>query len=151
MKRGGTALSESAQASAQGLVTGGRRREAVEQRAQVKAGTAGYDREAPSALNASKGLAGEWRICAGGEFGIDANDIYKVVRDAAARGSRELSGPDIQILKDLNRVAVEDFTLERFGKEEGEFAFAGPGGPDQGNQRPQGEIRVGCHGQRLIG
>ena len=146
VQSGRAAFGESAQAGTQRFITAGRWREAVEKSTQIEAGAAADYGEVSAGLNAGQDLPGEFGVPTCGQFAINIRNVYKMMRDAAPLRCRELGGPDIQSAIDLNRVAVEDFSLERFAKHQGELAFARAGGAEHRDQRPQRKIRVSRHG-----
>jgi len=149
MERGGAALGERMEAGAQRFMTAGSWRKAVEKRAQIKSSAAGDDRESLPVADAVEGLPAEAGVGAGCQFAVNAHDVDQVVWDAAACGDGKLGRSDIHSPIYLNRIAVNDFSLEGFGEKQGEFALAGARGPHYGDQRPQCEIRVNRHGVLL--
>jgi len=149
MERGGSALGERMEAGAKRLMTAGSWRKAVEKGAQIKSSAARDDRESLPVADAGEDLPAEAGVRPGCQFAVNAQDVDQVVWNAAARGDGKLGRSDIHSPIYLNRIAVNDFSLERFGEKQGEFAFAGTRGPQYGDQRPQCEIRVNRHGALL--
>lgn len=149
VKRGGAALGEGAQAGAKRFITAGGGRKAVEQRAQIKASTPRNDRKSLPATDFGENLPGAAGVLAGRQLAIDASDINEVMRDAASRRQGKLGRPDIQPSIELNGIAIEDFSLERFGEKERKLALACAGGSEHGNQRPLREMGVNRHEECL--
>jgi len=137
---------------AERLVALGRGEEAVEQRAQVKAGASGDDRQHfvlfstlfareygwvlwipritrryiwhPPLADSGDSFAGEAAVVAGGAGFVGGEDVDEVVRDAGALGQSGFSGADLHAAVDGDRVAGDDFAGEALGQGEGEGGFA---------------------------
>lgn len=145
MECGGAALGERAEAGAKRFITAGSWRKAVEKGAQIESGAAGDEWESLPVADPGERLPAEAGVRAGRQFAVNAHDVDQVVWDAAARGNGKLGGPDIHSPIYLNRIAVDDFSLERFGEKQGECALAGARGPQYGDQRPDWGNRVNRH------
>ena len=64
-----------------------------------------------------------------------------MVRNSTPFVFRELRGADIEVFKDLDRVAIDDFSAKTFREPQRELALAGPGWSGHRNQRRVGLIR----------
>ncbi len=64
-----------------------------------------------------------------------------MVRNIEAFGGRSLGRTDVEATIDLEGVAVDDFAVELPGEEEGEGAFPGGGGAEDGDKGPRGDAR----------
>jgi tetratricopeptide (TPR) repeat protein len=146
VKRGGPALGDGGQAGAQRLMPARSRREAVEKRTQIEAGSTSDDRQTSSGPDRFEGVPREPGVRARRQFPVDGNDVDQMVRYAAPRSRGNLGGPDIHSLIDLNRIAVEDLSVQSFSEEQCKLAFAGASRPEHGDQRPQSEVRIGVQG-----
>src|SRR5579871_3362344 len=72
-------------------------------------------------------------------MGID--DIDQVMRNTTARLDGKFSGANIEMTIDLKRIAIDDFSNERFRQFQCKAALAGAGGPDQRNQRQRHRVQ----------
>ena len=131
MEGGGIA---GAEARAEGWVGGRCVVETVEQRAEVEAGAAGDDRQAPTGGDGGERLAGVAGPVAGVETLVGIDEVEEVVRDEGAVGGGGLGGADLHAAVHADGVAGEDFAREALGEAEGEVGFAGGGGADDGDE-----------------
>src|ERR1019366_5537771 len=119
------------------------RREALNQRPQIEAGPARHHRQ----MTASGNFFQNFPPCPGKiscrKYLIRIGNIDQMMRDALPLGKRQFGGPDIEIMVDLNRIAVQDLTLEMPGDMEREAALSRPRG--SGNRQQTRNIW-----QRLI-
>src|SRR5689334_6080511 len=112
------------------------RREALEQRAQVKAGAAHHDWKPAAELNRRNNFSGQARIRTSREVLIEIDDVDQVMTNAAPLDRRQLGAADLQAAVDLNRVATDDLSRESFGQHQAEFTFAGTRGTKDHDQWP---------------
>ena len=62
------------------------------------------------------------------------DDVDEMMRNAAALGSRDLVGADVEAAIDRGRIAVDDLAVEPLGERERQRALAGRGRPE--DRRP---------------
>ena len=122
------------EAGAEKGVSGGAGGEAAEEGAEIKAGASAEDGEtAAGRYFREKGfdVAGE---VGGGEGFVSTTDIEEMMGGREAVGEGEFGGADIEAAEELEGVAVNDLAVEVAREGEGEGAFAGTGGPDDGEE-----------------
>jgi hypothetical protein len=123
-----------AQAVAQRLIAYRSFKEAFEQGAQVEAGASGENRKPAAAGYFRDGGTRQARVFAGGEELVRIQDIDQMMRNITALGEGQLGSADIEVAIDLQRVAIDDFSVELLGNEERQIALSGPGGTGDCNQ-----------------
>lgn len=72
-------------------------------------------------LDSGDGSAGHGGVGAGRKLLVQIDDVDKVVMDAAALGSSEFGGADVEPSVDLNGVTTDDFSANALGQSQREF------------------------------
>jgi hypothetical protein len=93
------------------------------QRAEVKAGSAGENRQTPAAVDVADRRGGVARVLRGGVVVCGIGDVDQVMRDAAPVGGRNLVGADVEAAVDRRGIAVDDLAVEPFGDRQRERAL----------------------------
>ncbi len=122
------------EAGAKGWLRSWAGREAAEERAEIEAGTTTENGETTASGDLRKeglDVAGE---VGGGKGFFRATDVEEMMGKRGAVGEGEFGGTDIEAAVDLKGVAVDDFAIEVAGQGDGEGAFAGTGGSDDGEE-----------------
>ena len=65
-----------------------------------------------------------------------------MMRNTAALGEGQLGSADIEVAIDLQRVAVDDFSVKLFGNQQRQIALSRPGGTGHCNQGSGGRVRL---------
>ena len=122
------------QAVAQRLVADRALEEAFEQRAQVEARASGENRKPAAGGDFRDGGARQAGVFAGGEELVGIQDIDQVMGNTATLGQRQFGSADIKVAIHLERVAVDNFSVELFRKQKCQIALSGSGGTGDCNQ-----------------
>ena len=94
----------------------GRLCQAFEQRAKVKPGSGGDDRQLPAPVHVFEHIEGSPAIFTGRENFVRLDEINEMMRDATLFGGRHFARANIEVTINLSGIADEDFTTEAFGK-----------------------------------
>ena len=122
------------EARAENGVSGGAGGEAAEEGTEIEAGASAEDGETATSgdfRQESFDLAGE---VGGGEGFLGATNVEEMMGRGEAFGEGEFGGADVEAAEELKGVAIDDFAVEVAGEGDGEGAFAGTGGPDDGEE-----------------
>ena len=128
---------EFAEAFALAVLFGRRGEEAVDERAQVEAGSSGDDGQVAAFSDAGEGFAGLAAVVAGGAGLVGPGDVDHVVLDEGSLVARGLGGADLHLAIDGDRVATDDLAVELFGEAKGEGGLAAGGGAGEDDERLQ--------------
>ncbi len=115
------------QANPQILVAARAGRQPFNQSAQVEPRAPGYHRNMPARCNLVQNRTPDTRIIARREYLIRVERVYQMVGDSAALALRRFGRPDIEVTKDLNGIAIDNFTRETLGDSECQIALSGAG------------------------
>ena len=141
MQRPRTTCLPCGQTVAQRLIAYRSVEQAVQQRTQIKARASAQNRQAPAIGNLLNCVACHPRILARGEKLIGVQYVDKVVRDTAPLGNRQFRSADIEMAIHLQRIAIDDFTVEFFGEQKSQIALSRAGRAYDCNQRPRRCVR----------
>lgn len=124
----------SGEASAEGGVGYGAGGEAAEEGAEIETSAAAEDGEtAAGGDGGEEGFHGAGEL-SGGEGFVSVADVKEMVWRILAFGRGELGGADVETAEHLQRVGVDDLAIEAAGEGEGQIAFAGAGGANDGKE-----------------
>ena len=141
MERSRTTCLPCGQTVAQWLIAYRSVEQAFQQRTQIKSRAAAQNRQAAAIGNLPNCVACQARVFSRGEKLVGVQYVDKVMRDAAPLGRRQFRGADIEMAIHLQRIAVDDLTVEFFGEQKGQIALSGAGRPNDCNQRPRRCVR----------
>ena len=150
VQRAGALRLTAGKAVAQGLIAGRAGEQAIEKRPEVEARASRHNRQSPSFRDSGNRIASQAGILPGSKDGVRVQDIDQMVWYPAAPGLGKLGGTDIEPPVDLERVAVDDFTLKRLRQYQCQLAFSRSGRTGNRNQRAchsvlmtRGKLRAG--------
>ncbi len=103
------------------------RRQAAQECAQIESGAAGKNRQMPACSDSGDDPAGIASVIAGGINLGGLKYVDHVVGNPVAFGCRKFRRADVESPIELERVAVDDFSLKTPGYVKGESALAGAG------------------------
>jgi hypothetical protein len=118
------------------LIARGPFEEAVQESPEIKASAPGEHRQASSRRYIGDRFAGEPGIFAGREQLIGIDDIDEVVWNATPLPEGQFGGSDVKEAEDLERVAIDDLTVEFRRDFEGQITFPRTGRTSDRNQGP---------------
>ena len=110
-------------------------RESVNERAQVKTRAAGDHRDASSRRDLVQNRTSHAGIIARREYFVGAERIYQVVRNATPLVFGRFGRSNVEVPKDLNGVAIDDFAREKLSNSERQFALSRASRAHNGDQR----------------
>ncbi len=134
VERAGTLRLAFGQPGAQFLVAGRAGKETVDEGAQIKSCAAGHHGQAVPRRDFHQKAAAQAGIFAGCEDLVWVDNIQCMVRNPMPGRFRQLGRADVEMAIDLQRITVDDFTVEFLRDTDGKLAFAGPGGAYHCNQ-----------------
>ncbi len=102
------------QAIAERLIADRSLKKSIEQRAQVEAGASCQNRKPAARGNFRDGSARQAGVFAGRAELVGIEDIDQVMGDTTALGQRQFGSADIKVAIHLQRVAVDNFSVELF-------------------------------------
>jgi len=125
--RAGLAALTRIQTLTQGLVARGARKQSIDKRAKIEAGSPRDDRQAVPARDLGKYAACQPRIFTRRKYLIWIENIDEVVGDVATLGERQLGRSDVEVPVDLERIAVDHLAGEFLSHAQRQLALAGAG------------------------
>jgi len=117
--------------------------QAFQQRAQIQASPADYDRQSSPLLDLVQDLAGLAGVFASGDVAGRLHKIEEVMGNAGALGGRGFGGANLELAKHGDRITVHNLPQEAFGQSKGEGSLAASRGAEHNYK--QG---LGRRGQR---
>ena len=155
--RGAAPFCLRAELGAQWLVALRGGEQTIQQRAQIQAGAATYDRQAAALRDAGDGFAGQAAVVARGAGLVRIGDVDEVVRHALALVQRGLGGADLHAAIDGDGVATDDLAGELLCQRQRECGLAAgrrTGDDDQRREiyqrRHQPTVKTRCTPARRI-
>src|SRR6266851_164162 len=115
-------------------------KERLTQGSQVKAGATHQENALMARFDLFNLFRGGARPIRSREIDLRRNEIYQVVGNAIAFWQWNLRGRDLDLLIDLNRVAVDDLSTQTQGQLDSQRALAGSGRADNRNNAGSADI-----------
>ena len=125
---------------AQRLIPDRSLKKSFEQRTQVEAGASRQNGKPAARRNFRDGRARQARVFAGSAELVGIENIDQVMGNTAALGQRQFRRANIEVAIYLQRVAVDNFSVELFRDEKCQIALSRSGRAGDCNQWPVGYV-----------